>query len=94
MRLMADVVDEVSVADGAEHIWWLWLDADEFAHGPRGLTLHDHLALLDRRFRIVGTRYLNHYPSGAPQNVPGRHPLDYQPLCEELTWPFCTSRPS
>ena len=50
--------------------------------------MRDHLALLDQRFRIVGTRYLNHYPSGAPQNVPGRHPLDYQPLCEELTWPF------
>jgi hypothetical protein len=90
MRLMSDVVDEVSRADGAEHIWWLWLDADEFAHGPGGRTLRDHLATLDHRFRIVGTRYLNHYPSGAPQNVPGRHPIDYQPLCEELRWRFCT----
>jgi hypothetical protein len=92
MRLMSDVVDEVSVADGAAHIWWLWLDADEFAHGPRGLTLRAHLDTLDQRFRILGTRYLNHYPSGAPQNVRGRHPLDYQPLCEELTWPFCAMR--
>jgi hypothetical protein len=25
-------------------------------------------------------RWLNHYPSGPPQFLPGRHPLDYQPL--------------
>ena len=30
--------------DGAEHIWWLWLDADEFPHGPAGRTLREHLA--------------------------------------------------
>lgn len=92
MKLMNDVVDEMSLASGAEHVWWLWLDADEFAHGPRGLTLREHLEPLDQRFRIVGTHYFNHYPSGTPQNVIGRHPLDYQPLCERLAPPFCTQR--
>jgi hypothetical protein len=92
MQLMNDVVDEVSTTSADDHIWWLWLDADEFAHGPAGQTLRDHLQTLDARFRVVGTRYFNHYPSDQPQYVPGRHPLDYQPLCEELSPPFCAQR--
>jgi hypothetical protein len=92
MRLMNEVVEEASSAQEADHVWWLWLDADEFAHGPSGQTLREHLGQLDRRFRIVGTRYFNHYPSDAPQYVPGKHPLDFQPLCEELAPPFCAQR--
>ena len=36
MRLMNDVVEQESRAQDADHVWWLWLDADEFAHGPKG----------------------------------------------------------
>src|SRR5439155_7901489 len=86
---MQAIVDEVSPDDGAEHIWWLWLDADEFYHGPRGLTLREYLATLDRRFRIVGGRFLQHYPGGEPAYVEGRHPLDFQPLCFETPLPNC-----
>ena len=89
LRHMNDVVSEVSQAEGGQHIWWLYLDADEFPHGPWGMTLREYLARLDARFRIVGTRFFNHYPRGAPQYVPGRHPLDFQPLCEELAFPMC-----
>ena len=92
MKLMNEVVDEMSHADDADHVWWLWLDADEFAHGSRGRTLRQHLESLDRRFRVVGTRYFNHYPSTTPQYVEGRHPIDFQPLCEELAPPFCARR--
>jgi hypothetical protein len=92
MRIMNDVVDEVSTHEPDDHIWWLWLDADEFAHGPRGRRLSDHLGALDRRFRIVGTRYFNHYPSAEPYYVEGHHPIDEQPLCEELRPPFCPLR--
>ena len=88
---MNKVVAEVSQAEGDEHIWWLYFDADEFSHGPWGLTLRDYLATLDRRYRIVGMRCFDHYPSGSPQHVPGRHPLDFQPLCEELTFAMCPS---
>lgn len=94
MRLMNDVVATVSAAaaaeDGDEHIWWLWLDADEFPHGPGGVTLRDHLATLDRRFRVVGARFFNHYPDRVPEYVSGHHPLDYQPLCAEHVYPMCT----
>jgi hypothetical protein len=92
MRLMNDVVASRSQDQDADHVWWLWLDADEFAHGPGGTTLLDYLSGLDRQFRVVGTRYLNHYPSGTPQYVRGAHPIDYQPLAEELAPPFCAQR--
>src|SRR5262245_9339569 len=67
------------------------MDADEFPHGPSGMTVREYLATLDEKFRIVGTRYFNHYPSTAPQYESGKHPLDFQPLCEELAYPMCPS---
>ena len=88
---MNNVVAEVSSAEGDDHIWWLFLDADEFPHGPWGSTLRDYLRTLDEQFRVVGTRFFDHYPSGTPRNVPGRHPLDFQPLCEELAFAMCPS---
>jgi hypothetical protein len=87
--LLNEVVAQTSIDDGRDHIWWMWLDADEFLHGPRGLTVRRFLAQLDQRFRLVGSRYFNHYPDREPQSVPGLHPLDLQPLCEELRGVFC-----
>lgn len=89
MRLMQEVVEEASRDSGASHVWWLWLDADELSHGSAGRTLRQQLEGLDKRFRVVGARYLNHYPSGAPQALPGRHPLDCQPLAEEHVFAMC-----
>jgi len=84
LRVMNDVVARISAEDGSDHIWWLWLDADEFPHGPGGLSIRDYLATLDRDYRVVGARCINHYPGEAPQYVTSRHPLDFQPLGEEL----------
>ncbi|MGH8773916.1 MAG: glycosyltransferase family 2 protein [Jiangellaceae bacterium] len=83
IKLLNEVAAEVSQADGREHIWWLWLDADEFVHGPDGRTIREFLTPLDRSFRIVGTRYFNHFPDRKPESLPGFHPLDLQPLCQE-----------
>jgi glycosyltransferase involved in cell wall biosynthesis len=83
LAIMNRVVREVSEETGAEHVWWLWLDADEFPHGPRGLTVRELLEPLDRQFRIVGARFVNHFPDREPAYVSGFHPLDFQPLCEE-----------
>jgi hypothetical protein len=83
LEVMNRVVREQSELDGSNHIWWLWLDADEFPHGPRGLTVREFVAQLDRRYRIVGARFVNHYPDRLPAYVYGRHPLDFQPMCEE-----------
>ncbi|MER3452773.1 MAG: hypothetical protein C4321_03250, partial [Chloroflexota bacterium] len=89
LALMNAVVTRVSAAEPDAHIWWLFLDADEFPHGPGGCTLREHLARLDRRFRVVGARFFNHFPHAKPEYVPGRHPLDFQPLCEEMPVRLC-----
>jgi hypothetical protein len=89
MAVMQGVVEDASRTDGAEHIWWLWLDADEFHHGPAGMTLHDYLSTLDRRFRVVGARFFNHLPDREPAYLEGRHPLDLQPLCYEIPQESC-----
>lgn len=91
LRHMNDVVREVSANEPDEFLWWLYIDADEFPHGPRGMTLLDYLRTLDRQFRVVGARYLNHYPGKLPHYQTGRHPLDFQPLCEEISVPMCPS---
>ena len=80
--LMNAVVARVSLASGAAHAWWLWLDADEFPEGPDGTTLRQYLASLDRRFRIVGSSYFNHFPTEKPEYLPGFHPADLQPMSE------------
>jgi hypothetical protein len=92
LQHMNSVVSEVSQSEGVPNIWWLFLDADEFHHGPSGMTLREYLKSLDQQFRVVGTRFFDHYPGESPHYVPGRHPLDFQPLCEELAYPMCPSR--
>lgn len=92
LRQMMDVIDECSSESGADHVWWLLCDADEFPHGPGGLTIHEYVAALDRRFRVVGARVFDHFPSGSPAYVPGRHPIDYQPLCQERRIAWCSAR--
>jgi hypothetical protein len=83
LEIMNRVVRDVSLGEGDEHLWWLWLDADEFPHAPAGATIAEFLAPLDRRFRIVGARFINHFPDRVPAYIPGFHPLEFQPLCEE-----------
>jgi hypothetical protein len=89
LRLMNEVVDEISRAARTDHLWWLWLDADEFHHGPCGMTLGEYLATLDRRFRVVGARVFNHFPHQKPEYVSGFHPLEFQPLCQEFEVGHC-----
>lgn len=80
--LMNGLVARESLASGAQHVWWLWLDADEFPEGPGEMTIVDYLRTLDRRFRLVGSTVYNHYPTSKPEYLPGFHPVDFQPLCE------------
>jgi hypothetical protein len=86
------VIDTVSSEAAADHVWWLLSDADELVHGPAGLRIIDYLAGLDARFRVVGARVFEHFPTSEPANVPGRHPLDYQPLCQEMRMAWCSLR--
>lgn len=79
--LVNAVVARESAASGADHVWWLYLDSDEFPAGPGAATVREYLAGLDRRFRLVGATYLNHLPDRKPEYLTGFHPIDFQPLC-------------
>jgi glycosyltransferase involved in cell wall biosynthesis len=80
--LMNAVVARESLALGEPHVWWLWMDADEFPEGPSGMTIAEYLGTLDRRFRVVGSTYYNHFPSDKPEFLRDFHPVDLQPMCE------------
>lgn len=90
LALVTEVMAEATAADDHDHVWWLLLDADEFPHGPAGRTVRQHLAELDRRATVVGARVFAHVPTpGGPAPGRGRHPLDAQPLCQEVRVPMC-----
>jgi hypothetical protein len=92
---MNAVVVRESLRCGAEHVWWLYLDSDEFPEGPDGMSIIGYLGTLDRSFRVVGSTYFNHLPTGKPEYLPGFHPIDFQPLCYEFlpSWtPVCGQR--
>lgn len=92
-RIMHEVIGEVDrriwSSEPGTAVWWLWIDADEFPHGPDGLTIRAYLDGIDERFRIVGARFLDHYPGDPPYAAPDRHPLDFQPLCDEVAYAMC-----
>lgn len=89
-NLMNEFVRHLSETGEFDHVWWLWLDADEFPRPQDGGTLRAMLEALDHRYRVVGARFINHYPSpGNAAYVTGDHPLDHQPLCEEMPYGIC-----
>ena len=93
--LMNAVVARESLQSGSEHVWWLYLDSDEFPEGPEGMSIVEYLGTLDRRFRMVGSAYFNHLPTGKPEYLSGYHPIDFQPVCYEFlpSWmPICGQR--
>ncbi len=79
--LMNAVVARESLRCGAKHVWWLYLDSDEFPEGPEDMSVVEYLATLDRQFRVVGSATINHVPNQKPEYLPGFHPIDFQPLC-------------
>jgi hypothetical protein len=91
--MMDLVVQHISTHSSADNVWWLLMDADEFPRPAGGGTIRDLLRRLDSKFRIVGARFLNHYPSpGQTPHILERHPLECQPLCEELVSPVMCSQ--
>jgi glycosyltransferase involved in cell wall biosynthesis len=85
--LMNAAVWRISSAERTDHIWWLWMDADEFSHGPGDQRISAYLATLDRRFRMVGADFFLHFPHTKPAYVSGFHPLEFQPMCEPFSQP-------
>jgi hypothetical protein len=93
IALMNEIVRHVSEASDVDHVWWLWFDADEFPRPAGGGTIREMLDALDDRYRVVGARFVDHYPTpGAVAYVEGRHPIEQQPMCEEAPLNVCAQR--
>ena len=91
--LMNEFVRHASTISEHDHVWWLWLDADEFPRPQDRHTLREMLEPLHQRFRVVGARVLNHYPTpGERAFRPGLHPAASQLLVEEATQNICRLR--
>ncbi len=78
--LMNAVVAKESLRCGERHVWWIYVDPDEFPEGPDGMSIREYLSTLDRTFRIIGARVMNHLPDKKPGYVTGFHPIDFQPM--------------
>lgn len=85
---IAQVIDERTEAAGRP-VWWIMVDADEFPRGPGGGTIADLAATLPGWVDTVGSRVLEHYPSGTSAPRPRHHPLDELPNARRHTIAFC-----
>lgn len=91
LKVINELADEVAGASRGRPTWFLHLDADEFPRGPGGRTVREYLAALDSTFRVVGSRFYNHYPMPGVSYLRGGHPIDRQPLCERELVSYCGS---
>jgi glycosyl transferase family 2 len=87
--LMNRLIREISKDEDDVPLWWLRLDADEFPHGPKGLTVREYLATLPPSVSTVGCLTLEHFPTTRPAYVPGLHPADLQPMAALRTARWC-----
>lgn len=78
---MNTVVRNYNEQSDEEHIWWLYLDADEFPNIDCDLTILDFLKQLDSSVRAVQGYFYNHIPTHPPYYVSGYHPADFMQLC-------------
>ena len=91
--LINEFIQYISRNCSHDHVWWMLHDADEFLCPEGAGTIRDFIGSLDRRFRVVGARVLNHYPTpGGPAHIPGEHPINQQPLCQEISSKICDQR--
>ncbi|MEM8619404.1 MAG: glycosyltransferase family 2 protein [Actinomycetota bacterium] len=81
LALIRDLMER-QTSEARSDVWWLLVDADEFPRVANGDPIRALVDQLDASVDLIGSRYLNHYPSATPANVVGQSPLGYQPLAE------------
>lgn len=64
-----------------EHVWWMYVDADEFPNINADLTILDFVRQLDPSIRAVHGYHYNHIPTHPPYHMSPYHPADFQPIC-------------
>ena len=70
-------------------VWWLVVDADEFPRGPDGTTVRDLVERAPGWVDVVGSRVLDHVPSGSREYLPRHPPLPFFPLARWFRNAFC-----
>ena len=88
-NLVTEIVERTSRATGLDHVWWLYFDADELLEGPDGASVRDTLERLDRSYRTVGSRTMNHYPRRDHPLEEGQDPRLVATNVQERVGPFC-----
>ncbi|MDR1125278.1 MAG: glycosyltransferase family 2 protein [Deltaproteobacteria bacterium] len=74
------VIRQVNQAENDASIWWLILDGDEFPDTRLGISVRQWLASLDPAVNVAAAEVLNHLPTHPPYNIPGFHPIHFQPF--------------
>ena len=77
------VVKRYNDQSAEEHLWWLYLDADEFPDVDREGRILDFLQASDSSVRLVHGHMFDHVPTHPPYHIPGRHPADLMPVAEK-----------
>ena len=77
------IVKKYNDSTDEEHIWWLYIDADEFPNIDCDLTIFDFIKQLDPSIRAVQGYFYNHIPTHSPYNVSGYHPADFMQLANK-----------
>ena len=66
-----------------EHMWWMYLDADEFPNIDCDMRIIDVLKGIDSSVRGMHGYMLDHIPTHPPYAVASYHPADFMPLCHK-----------
>ena len=74
------VVKTYNAQSPDEHVWWLYLDADEFPNIDHSYRIIDFIASLDPSIRLIHGHLFHHVPTHPPYNVHGYHPADFIPV--------------
>lgn len=85
---IAQLIEDHTEAAGGP-VWWIVVDADEFPHGPDGMTIRDLVRVLPPWVDTIGSRVLEHYPSERSAPKPRHHPLDELPKAVWHENPSC-----
>lgn len=79
------VVKKYNEQSNEEHIWWLYIDADEFPNINTRMTILEFLQSLDPSVRAIQGFMFNHIPTHPPYLDARYHPADFMQLCVKTT---------
>jgi glycosyltransferase involved in cell wall biosynthesis len=70
-------------------LWWMIADADEFPRGPAGRSIRELVEELPSWVDVVGSRVLEHYPTGPSDYTDRTSPLECLPLAAWYRNAYC-----